>query len=159
MIKVYLLTGLQVSLAEFKAIVKDIDSKIETLSRTDKRNLLSLIRKTHFVEKKHISSYKDFDTERYNTYSSIHGLYEKLGLTEEMYCKHWYSHFKKQQKIHEHYNDMVKPLRKDNKTYINKGNGDSHPGKIRFPRKARKTAWKRFYKLFPALNPDNKKDK
>lgn len=31
------------------------------------------------------------------------------------------------------------------------GSGGSNRNKIRFPRKCRKTAWKRFYKLFPHL--------
>jgi hypothetical protein len=49
--------------------------------------------------------------------------------------------------------DMAKPERKDNKTYTNKGNGWGGRGMIRYPSKKRKTAWKRFYKLFPHLKP------
>lgn len=33
------------------------------------------------------------------------------------------------------------------------GSGGSGSSRIRFPKKKRKTAWKRFYRLFPNLNP------
>lgn len=56
----------------------------------------------------------------------------------------------------------MKPVRerKDNKDVLNLSR---HPGgngrnSIRYPKKNRKTAWKRFYKLFPKLDPKNKKD-
>jgi hypothetical protein len=42
---------------------------------------------------------------------------------------------------------------RDNKDQIVYKGGHSNPNKIRYPRKARKTAWKRFYKLFPHLKP------
>ena len=51
------------------------------------------------------------------------------------------------------YDKMPKNLRQDNKSYINFGSGGSNAGKIRLPKKCRKTAWKRFYKLFPKLKP------
>ena len=47
--------------------------------------------------------------------------------------------------------------RKDNSTYINRGSGNSNRNKIRYPKKCRKTAWKRFYKLFPHLAKENEK--
>jgi hypothetical protein len=49
------------------------------------------------------------------------------------------------------YDSSPKPERKDNKTYINFGSGSSGSSMIRYPSKKRKTAWKRFYKLFPHL--------
>ena len=49
---------------------------------------------------------------------------------------------------------MVSPERKDNKTYLNRGNGCSNANKVRYPKGVRKTAWKRFYKLFPSLSPE-----
>ena len=51
---------------------------------------------------------------------------------------------------------MARPPRQDNKTYPNKQGrwGASNKNKIRYPRKKRKTAWKRFYKLFPHLKPE-----
>jgi len=47
-------------------------------------------------------------------------------------------------------------VRKDNKTEINCGSGGSNRNKIRYPKKCRKTAWKRFYKLFPHLKETEK---
>ncbi len=44
-------------------------------------------------------------------------------------------------------------IRKDNKTE-HVGSGGSNKNKVRRPRKCRKTAWKRFYKLFPRLKPN-----
>ena len=54
------------------------------------------------------------------------------------------------------YNKMPKRPRQDNKDFRNKGNGQPQRGWLRYPRKKRRTAWKRFYKLFPHLDPDNK---
>ena len=55
-----------------------------------------------------------------------------------------------------------KPIReyKDNKGYINSRNtgSPSNRSRIRYPRKKRKTAWKRFYKLFPHLKPETEKE-
>lgn len=44
--------------------------------------------------------------------------------------------------------------RRDNKDR-RVGSRGSNRNKIRYPRKVRKTAWKRFYKLFPHLDPAN----
>lgn len=46
------------------------------------------------------------------------------------------------------YKDYPDVVRKDNGREINYGSGNSNRNKIRFPRKCRKTAWKRFNKLF-----------
>lgn len=55
----------------------------------------------------------------------------------------------------------AKPIieRKDNGTFKNKGSGygNSNRNKIRYPKKCRKTAWKRFYRLFPHLDKTNEK--
>ena len=56
--------------------------------------------------------------------------------------------------LKERYNKMPKRPRQDNKDFLNKQEMYSgNRSKIRYPRKARKTAWKRFYKLFPHLKP------
>ncbi len=44
---------------------------------------------------------------------------------------------------------------RDNKN-ITVGSKGSNSNKIRYPKKCRKTAWKRFYKLFPHLKPSGK---
>lgn len=47
-------------------------------------------------------------------------------------------------------------IRKDNSPLcgLNYGGPGNNRSKIRFPKKKRKTAWKRFYKLFPHLKPN-----
>lgn len=55
------------------------------------------------------------------------------------------------------YDSMPPMPRQDNKTYINHGSGGSNWGWLRRPKKVRKTAWKRFYKLFPKLKWEDKK--
>lgn len=47
------------------------------------------------------------------------------------------------------YKQKPTKIRKDNGTEINYGTGNSNRNKIRFPKKCRKTAWKRFNRLFP----------
>lgn len=61
------------------------------------------------------------------------------------------------QKYHrQSYKTMPKLPKQDNKTYKSTGHSShtSNACKIRYPKKCRKTAWKRFYKLFPELKPD-----
>lgn len=50
-------------------------------------------------------------------------------------------------------NQKHKVSGRDNKT-VRIGSGGSNRNKIRYPKKCRKTAWKRFYKLFPNLKPE-----
>lgn len=51
------------------------------------------------------------------------------------------------------YKQMPKPDRRDNK-HTHVGSSGDNRNKIRYPKKCRKTAWKRFYKLFPHLKPE-----
>jgi hypothetical protein len=87
----------------------------------------------------------------------IHTLYQKAGVDESNYLAHWTV----QRSIHkiesDKYNAFLKPERKDNKTYINRGSGHSNRNPTRYPKKVRKTAWKRFYRLFPSLDPEREK--
>ena len=87
----------------------------------------------------------------------IHNLYQKAGIPEVDYLAHWAVQRSIRRAESEKYNTSLKPERKDNKTYINRGSGFSNRNPIRFPRKVRKTAWKRFYKLFPSLDPERNK--
>jgi len=54
------------------------------------------------------------------------------------------------------YSSMPKNPKQDNKSYLNIGSRWSNARKVRFPKLVRKTAWKRFYKLFPHLDRMNK---
>jgi len=83
----------------------------------------------------------------------IISMYEEAGVEEKDWAKHWEYNRLHQKEIRDGYKSMSRPARQDNKTYLNKS---LHPfatnrNKIRYPRKARKTAWKRFYRLFPHL--------
>lgn len=87
-----------------------------------------------------------------------HALFDKLEMTEELRFSYWY--IIRQMREHQHAEYKKKPIRvrKDNKDVINHG-GSRHSGfrRVRYPKKGRRTAWKRFYKLFPSLDPKNKK--
>jgi hypothetical protein len=87
----------------------------------------------------------------------IHNLYKKAEISEADYLVHWTIQRSIQRKESDKYNISLKPERKDNKTYLNRGSGHSNRNQIRYPKKARKTAWKRFYKLFPHLDPERNK--
>jgi len=87
----------------------------------------------------------------------IFDLYKKAGLEEKDWYIHWEVTRHDQQQLHINANTNSKPPRQDNKTSINYGSGYSNGNTIRYPRKNRKTAWKRFYKLFPHLKPETQK--
>jgi hypothetical protein len=92
------------------------------------------------------------------TAKKIVALYRLADISETDWHKHWEVMRYDQAKINQEYKSMARPPRQDNKTYLNKQKtwGASNRNMIRYPRKKRKTAWKRFYKLFPHLNPENK---
>ena len=104
-------------------------------------------------EDKNPSRYGGFYLKRLKELNRIHDLYLKVSTDEKEYMFHWHiirgAHSERSQ-IYKH-ND--KPERKDNKDFINFGGSHSNRNKIRYPKKKRKTAWKRFYRLFPGLKP------
>lgn len=83
----------------------------------------------------------------------IVSIYEEAGVEEKNWSKHWKYYRLDQKEIRDGYKHMSKPPRQDNKTYLNKSPYPfaDNRNKIRYPRKVRKTAWKRFYRLFPHL--------
>lgn len=81
----------------------------------------------------------------------IHELFKSLGLCEKEYLNYWSKVYKDFQSYREHQFTMKPNERKDNNGYYS-GSGNRHGKTIRLPKKKRKTAWKRFYKLFPSLN-------
>lgn len=97
--------------------------------------------------------YFPYVRERLNLYQELERLTKGMNRVEMI--NQWLICFGAIEKAN--YNTMPSPEYKDNKTYKNHGTGHgSNANKIRFPKKARKTAWKRFYRLFPSLNPENK---
>lgn len=145
--------------------ISEINYKILlSLSRNESHKLNSLIRNHNPIPKSRIleldndrnTQTHNVITKDYSAWSEIIRLYELAGIDDEMIVPHWKHYFHMHRQIHYHQHEMVKEPRKDNKTYLNYGSGDGNRNKIRFPKKCRKTAWKRFYKLFPHLNPENK---
>ena len=68
----------------------------------------------------------------------------------------WFKTNLEYRKISSEYSKKPTRVRKDNKDFINFGSANSNGNKIRYPKKCRKTAWKRFYRLFPNLKPEEK---
>jgi len=86
-------------------------------------------------------------------------LYNLISDDYRAILNHWFKAFEEQQTLHKSYSKMQKPPRQDNKTYYNRQERwGSNRNKIRYPKKKRKTAWKRFYRLFPHLDPKNSED-
>jgi len=81
-------------------------------------------------------------------------LFKELGYSDKRALFYWHSCYENRKARREVY--LQKPIivRKDNKDVINYGSGGCNRSKIRYPKKVRKTAWKRFYKLFPNLKPE-----
>jgi len=86
----------------------------------------------------------------------IKELYERI--SDDLYgCMiHWNLAWNDQRKKHSEYNSVKKPAKQDNKTYFSKRREgySSNANKVRYPKKNRKTAWKRFYRLFPHLKSE-----
>jgi hypothetical protein len=135
----------------------------EKFSRKESRELLYLCKKypyiNYFILLKYLKesnkiSFNKFLKERILISKRIHELYIKF-FNEEEYRIHWNISYHNQIEKSKKYDYMIPPERKDNKTYLNRGTGNMNGGfsSVRFPKKGRKTAWKRFYKLFPNLKP------
>jgi hypothetical protein len=92
---------------------------------------------------------------QYGSYYELFDIVKKHKIEQSEFESLWWTKYGKHRIQAEEYDK--KPIRehKDNKDYYN-GSGGSNVNKVRYPAKCRKTAWKRFYKLFPKLNPENK---
>ena len=87
-------------------------------------------------------------------------LFTELKFSDRDALELWKECFVRRTNAHNVYKKRPIRIRKDNKDVINYGSGGSNSHSIRYPRKCRKTAWKRFYKLFPGLKPEeNEKEK
>ena len=141
-------------------IVNKINGLIElNFPRDTKRIILYSIKTKHYIPydrliKVDASNLNKNSLENLKTLMNIHMLYREMDIPESEYKIHWVYNYQTQHELHLSYKTIVKPIRQDNKTYINYGRGNHayFKGKIRFPRKCRKTAWKRFNRLFKDLN-------
>lgn len=78
-----------------------------------------------------------------------HKIFNEYGWNEAERTEYWRDWLEQRKEKHSLYNSMPSPPRKDNKDYINYGSGSGNSGWLRYPKNVRKTAWKRFLKLFP----------
>ena len=84
----------------------------------------------------------------------IRSIFQKLGITDEEVIQDiWMTNHAKQAEVRSMYELSPIKERKDNKNTINYSRTScrSNRNKIRLPKKCRKTAWKRFFKLFPFM--------
>ena len=120
-------------------IIKDIDINISTsILRSSKRTLLFGIKTKHYVPYDRLMKINRTNLNKkqldiLNTIENIHTTYRLLNIPESEYRLHWEYNYQKQKLLHLTYNNMIKPPRQDNKTYINYGNGRSFRGKMRVP--------------------------
>ncbi len=97
-----------------------------------------------------------FTSKKLDQVKEIHELFDTIEYTETKRQIYWMRRFHEQGKLHMVYRKKPIRERKDNKDFYNGGGYGENRNRIRYPKKCRKTAWKRFYKLFPKLNPLNK---
>ncbi len=71
---------------------------------------------------------------------------------------YWWETYSAHQKVKSSYkaNHVVERSKMDNKDKVVYNGGRGNRNKIRIPKKNRKGAWKKFYKLFPHLKPKDK---
>lgn len=86
-------------------------------------------------------------------YKEIHEIVLGLEMSEQEVLSKWWEFQNQRFKYRAQFRKKPVVIRKDNKDR-RVGSGGSNQNKIRFPRKCRKTAWKRFYKLFPHLKKE-----
>jgi len=73
----------------------------------------------------------------------------------ELFHEYWKSLYYGRLNYNRNIANQISPIAyRDNKN-IKVGSGNRNKNTIRFPRKVRKTAWKRFYKLFPNEKQQN----
>lgn len=82
----------------------------------------------------------------------VHKLFDSMNFTESDRVAFWRNEESRRKSrsmwFYKPYKMMPSPPRKDNKDYINYGSGGAQSS-LRYPKKVKKTAWKRFLKLFP----------
>lgn len=88
-------------------------------------------------------------------YQFLLNLSEKFDGDDSAALAYWIERGKYHKMLKESNLGSPKQEKKDNKG-IKVGSGGRNKNMIRYPKKCRKTAWKRFYKLFPMLDPKNK---
>jgi hypothetical protein len=126
-------------------VVKDVIQ--EKLSKKELHQLLSLCTKYYPLPLHVLEGQKEYlETTKKNAMGNnyfkklldikkIHALYQKAGIIEKDYLAHWTTERTVQRIKHNEYNQISKPERKDNKTYLNRGSGFSNANPVRYPKK------------------------
>ena len=131
----------------------------EKLTHQQIKKLRNMIRVVHVMTEaniesltKYANSYGGKTKHDFQIAKNIIALYKQAEIEMTDAYLHWsHNHFE-QAKRHHSMNRMPKNPKQDNKSYISYGRGiGGNVCTIRKPKKVRKTAWKRFYKLFPKL--------
>ncbi len=119
------------------------------LNRSEKRQLKHIMSTTPYRDK--LSLYDDQNAIR------AHQLFDKILTPDHERESIWRDQISKVISYSKGYD--LKPIKegRDNKN-VRVGSGYPQGNTIRYPRKGHKNAWKKFYKLFPHLDPKNKKD-
>ena len=102
------------------------------------------------ITKEHINNGHN-SSERINIITII-DIFRKYDISNAEAHKFWFTTLSERNRQHRLYKQKPNKVRQDNKTEINYGTGyNTNRSTIRYPKKCRKTAWKRFNKLFPDL--------
>ncbi len=126
------------------------------ISKDDQRRLNSLIRQEYYRSKEGVKFWETTRKKSYDIIMEAHSLFDRMKISEDDRRSIWLSANMEQSARHKEYKKTPIRVRQDNKNSINYGSGSPGHSTIRYPKKNRKTAWKRFYKLFPHLDPKNK---
>lgn len=118
------------------------------------RRLIYLIRHGRVGYSSFGLSEPEFNSVSRPEFDEIIAIANELGLDKNELCE--LSMLHRFDKLHakRDRSKMPKPDRRDNKHTYSHGTGNGfNRNRVRYPRKCRKAAWKRFYKLFPHLKP------
>lgn len=129
--------------------------ELNLLNKKNRKRLLYLISSLSYSIIKSLPKVGEWSEDihgkkRVDMLKELHQLFNIINYTEEernaFYQK--YRWIRRKESI----SYSAKPIRekKDNKDFYN-GSGGYNRNKVRYPKKCRKTAWKRFAKLFPNL--------
>lgn len=128
-------------LGRLRALIHDFDCHVFFYAKSD-FNLIE-----HLDQK--INSWFQPKKQWKNSYKEIKQLVLDLNITKEEYFQISYEESKKKTLSRESLKNKDPKESRDNKgVYV--GSGNSHSGKIRYPKKSRsKKVWTIFYKMFP----------
>jgi hypothetical protein len=102
----------------------------------------------------YMKNYSTHMKKRVNVSKEVLDLYAKANIDNDSAYKHWNIYRNSQLELQHQARQMPANPYQDNKSYHTSTSGGSCYPTVRYPKKKRKTAWKRFYKLFPKLKPE-----